>query len=360
MKVIVYNIFGLGHINPTLKLVSSLVRDGSHVIYHSSPERQSLIESSGAEFRNYGSDEYKAADYNPGKNFVLQTLPATLGLLPYLRDEIEREKPDLILYDSMAPWGKVLSQLYQIPSKCLVTTMVLSRNAKQKMFKQNAVEIDELNINAIKKLSKLGARIEFEDVLGAYGKDNLVFSDRSLSQDLEELNPGFFHFIEQPEETNTDFDFQFLNTKNKRKIIAMALGTILPKENPEIFQWYNYATQAFSSDERFLLILATGTEDIKERLGPLASNTFAFTHFPQQEILKHADAIIHHGGMNSTSEALRARVPMLVIPYSADQFTNAEKVEAMGMGLCLHHQTLSAEKLKSSVLSLLFSPNCPT
>jgi UDP:flavonoid glycosyltransferase YjiC (YdhE family) len=127
MKAIVYNIFGLGHINPTLPLIKNLVEVGVEVIYHSSPERRALIESTGALFRNYGRDDYKAADYNPGKNFVLQTIPATLGLLPVLLEEIERERPDFLIYDSMAPWGKALTQITGLPSYCTVTTFALSR-----------------------------------------------------------------------------------------------------------------------------------------------------------------------------------------------------------------------------------------
>ena len=86
------------------------------MIYHSSPERRELIESTGANFCNYGYDSYSASDFNPGKNFVLQTIPAALGLLPFLREEIDREKPDFIFYDSMAPWGHILGLIYQLPA----------------------------------------------------------------------------------------------------------------------------------------------------------------------------------------------------------------------------------------------------
>lgn len=357
MKVIVYNIFGLGHINPTLPLISSLVKAGHSVIYHSSPERQELIESTGAEFRNYGRDEYKAADYNPGTNFVLQTLPATLGLLPFLEQELQTEKPDLIIYDSMAPWGKLLGHIYKIPSVCTVTTLQMSREQKLQMFETHGVKPDALNLQVLRQIrEKYQLELSFDCVLGAYNDCNLVFSIGTLNP-CHELPPQNFHFIGSPvrKEDLTDFPLQMI-TRSPRKVITMALGTLVPDEDPGVIEWYRCLVEAFSSDKRFQVILATGNKKLRDQLGPLAPNIVAFEKIPQLEVLKFTSVFIHHGGMNSMTEGMAAGVPMIVIPHSKDQFTNAEKIVELNIGLTIKPEELSSTRLRKEVLNLMFSP----
>lgn len=355
MKVIIYNIFGLGHINPTLALTKKLIECGHQVIYHSSPERKELIESTGAEFRNYGRDDYKAADYNPGKNFVLQTLPASLGLLPFLEAEINKEKPDLILYDSMAIWGRIISHIHHIPSICLVTTKPLSKEEKQLMFQQHGVMPDELNLSILKKLEENhGLKLDFESVLGAYHDCNLVFAAKELGDGHGEC----FHYMGSPKRTETLDEFPLEQIlKRKRKVITMALGTLLPEEHPSVFEWYKCLLRAFASDERFQIILGTGTEKVLKSLGPLAPNVIARSQIPQLEVLKHTSVFIHHGGMNSLSEGLAAGVPMVIIPHSHDQYVNARKASKLGVAKEIQKELMSEDLIRKEVLDAMFSPS---
>lgn len=53
---------------------------------------------------------------------------------------------------------------------------------------------------------------------------------------------------------------------------------------------------------------------------------------PHSELFPHAAAIVHHGGIGTTAQALRAGRPQLVIPFSADQPDNAERVVRLGVG----------------------------
>ncbi len=358
MKVIIYNIFGLGHINPTLPLVRSLVAKGVQVIYHTSPERKALIESTGAEWRNYGRDDYKAADYNPGKNFVLQTLPAAMGLYPILSEELEKEKPDLILYDSMAPWGRILAHTHRIPSVCLVTTMALSLIEKRKMLMSNAVVIDDLNIEILKKLKNdFQLDLDFECVLGTYHDCNIVFSSKNVNPPLDELKSSHFHFVGGATGLETlQLLHSILPDDKKRKVITMALGTIIPFEDPSVIEWYKTVIRTFSSDRRFHLIVAIPNDEIRLKVGPLSPQVRVVQRIPQQEVLKHTSVFIHHGGMNSVSEGIAAGVPMLVIPHSYDQFTNAARVVELEAGHMIRREELTEQNVREKVLDLMFSP----
>lgn len=53
---------------------------------------------------------------------------------------------------------------------------------------------------------------------------------------------------------------------------------------------------------------------------------------PQLELLERAAAFVTHGGLGSIKEAILARVPMIVIPFAADQPANAKRVEYHKLG----------------------------
>jgi len=81
---------------------------------------------------------------------------------------------------------------------------------------------------------------------------------------------------------------------------------------------------------------------------------------PFKSLLPHGAALVHHGGVGSTAEALRAGIPQLIVPLAFDQFDNAARVELLGAGLCLPHSRLNARRLASKlekIVSSAFIPN---
>jgi len=358
MKAIYYNIFGLGHINPTLPIVRELRQRGIQVIYHTSPERCALVTRAGAEFRNYGRDDYQAADYNPGKNFVLQTIPAAVGLLPFLLEEIEREQPDFLLYDSMAPWGKLLGHITKLPTFCTVTTFALNAHLRQQTFAAHGVQLDGCNLEAMEKIRQQ-YQLEFPllNTLGAYNECNFVFTAQAFNPPLTGMNQAHFHFVgpllNPLPAVGDDFPWKRLVG---RKVITMALGTLLPTEDPSVLEWYRAVLDGLASDDRFMVVLGVGTRAILQGLGKIPRNAVVRLQIPQQQLLPLTDVFISHGGMNSVNESLAAGVPMLVIPHSKDQFVNANRVVELGVGQQLTRAELTPEKIKEGILHLLFSP----
>jgi UDP:flavonoid glycosyltransferase YjiC (YdhE family) len=54
---------------------------------------------------------------------------------------------------------------------------------------------------------------------------------------------------------------------------------------------------------------------------------------PFSELLPRVAALVHHGGIGTTSQALQAGVPQLIMAMSHDQPDNAARVEKLGVGL---------------------------
>ena len=79
-------------------------------------------------------------------------------------------------------------------------------------------------------------------------------------------------------------------------------------------------------------------------------------YLPLNKLLPHAAALVHHGGIGTTAEALRAGIPQLIVPLAYDQFDNAARVQALGAGLTLRHARLSSRALAARLRKLLASP----
>ncbi len=98
--------------------------------------------------------------------------------------------------------------------------------------------------------------------------------------------------------------------------------------------------------------LATGSAD-PAVLGQLPEHWLVREFLPQITILMRSALAISHGGNNSVTEALSFGVPMLLLPFSTDQFAGAAAVEAAGLGEALDPNRASFRQVRSLAEHLL-------
>ena len=92
----------------------------------------------------------------------------------------------------------------------------------------------------------------------------------------------------------------------------------------------------------------------------LPEGIIAVDYAPHAAIFPHAAAIVHHGGMGTTAEALRAGHPMLIVPFNYDQPDNAARVVKMGVGRILDRNLYQASRVLAELKVLLGDPNYAT
>jgi MGT family glycosyltransferase len=85
----------------------------------------------------------------------------------------------------------------------------------------------------------------------------------------------------------------------------------------------------------------------------LADNMIGAEFLPQTSVLPHVDAVITHGGNNTTTECMWFGKPMLVLPVFWDQHDNAQRVHETGYGLRLPTYTFDEDELHRGVDRLL-------
>jgi rhamnosyltransferase subunit B len=79
-------------------------------------------------------------------------------------------------------------------------------------------------------------------------------------------------------------------------------------------------------------VLFTGSSEVRATLpASLPDFVHAVEYAPHAAVFPHAAAIIHHGGIGTSTEALRAGRPMLVVPHGFDQYDNAERLKRLGV-----------------------------
>lgn len=92
-----------------------------------------------------------------------------------------------------------------------------------------------------------------------------------------------------------------------------------------------------------------------EALQNLPPTMVHFQYVPLQRLLPRAAALVHHGGIGTCAQAMRAGVSQLMTPLFFDQFDNAHIVEQLGVGLDLPARDYDAPRAKEILKQMLQS-----
>lgn len=101
------------------------------------------------------------------------------------------------------------------------------------------------------------------------------------------------------------------------------------------------------------ILLSRYADQIPEKL-PDGIRHFDFV--PLSRLLPHAAAVIHHGGIGTSSQALRAGVPQLIRPCAYDQFDNAWHIEKLGVGFGIDREMYTPDTVVEELNILTQSP----
>ena len=101
---------------------------------------------------------------------------------------------------------------------------------------------------------------------------------------------------------------------------------------------------------RRLICLTGFRQQLPQDLPP---NVLWAAYAPLHLLLRRCAALLHHGGIGTVAEGLRAAVPQLVLPFAWDQFDNAFRVQALGAGLTLPAKKATPARLTRELLRLM-------
>ncbi|MBO0983493.1 glycosyltransferase [Rathayibacter sp. SD072] len=98
--------------------------------------------------------------------------------------------------------------------------------------------------------------------------------------------------------------------------------------------------------------LASGATD-RSALGGLPPTWLVRGFLPQVTLLRRAALAITHGGNNSVTESMTAGVPLVVLPFSTDQFAGAAALEDAGVAEVLDPNSAGSGAIAAAARRLL-------
>ena len=335
-----------GHTNPTLNVVRELTARGHRVVYYSYDEFREKIEDAGAEFISCNGNDAqlhltKEEGAKIGTDLALSTrvlVDTTLSLDEPVCRAMERLKPDCIVADSMAVWGKAVAKKLGIPFVCSTTTFAFNKESAKIMphsLKETVSMILSLGkVNAqVKRLRQAGYPVK--SVLDLIGSDEsvpTVVYTSPLFQPSAETFPEHFAFVGpsiRPARSQV--------AKTGEKLVYISMGTV----NNDMLPLYRACVQAVKGT-LWQVILSVGDQVDREELGTLPDNVAVFSSVDQIAVLQKADVFLTHCGMNSASEGLYFGVPLVMLPQTSEQSGVAARAEQLGAGLRLRKTTPDA------------------
>jgi rhamnosyltransferase subunit B len=113
-------------------------------------------------------------------------------------------------------------------------------------------------------------------------------------------------------------------------------------ERRDLRAFFRAAVEACQALARPGLLLTRYPEQLPEHLPARVRHV---PYLPFSQILPRAAALVHHGGIGTTAQALAAGIPQVVVPRHHDQFENASRLVELGVS-----RTLSARQAQAGAL----------
>lgn len=343
-KALYLNIPAHGHVNPSLPLMAELTRRGEEVVYANGDEFRVAAEAVGARFVAYPVvDELKhlmetASAGNLARN-ALRLVQIGEQLLPFITQLIDAEKPDYLIYDSLAGWGQMSAQMRRLPTISTIVTFALTRDAMPPITPGAFVQMMAGFAKVFPDYRKTARSIRQDysirpialtDALMTLADLNIVFTSRAFQPAGERFNDTFRFVGPSIGARPPQADFPFDSLTSDRPLIYISLGTI----NNQNLEFYRQCFHAFG-DYRAQVVLSVGKQTDIAALGAVPENFIVRNFVPQLELLERASVFVTHGGLNSVHEGLLEGVPLVVIPQQVEQAIVAQRVAKTGAGIAL-------------------------
>ncbi len=154
----------------------------------------------------------------------------------------------------------------------------------------------------------------------------------------------------------TPFPFEWLDPE--RRHVLVSLGTINQVVGERFYRAAIEALADLVVDGAPVQAVVVADPEVlgPDALGPVPDNVLVQAFVPQLALLPHIDAVVGHGGHNTTCEALAEGIPLVLAPIRDDQPIVAQQVVDAGAGLRVKFGRVQAPALRAAVEQVLTDP----
>jgi len=372
-KALYISMLGEGHVNPTLGLVTDLVKRGEQIVYYSSNHFQEKIEQTGAIFRPVDQraqeilQEISNLINSQPVEFFLQFLHAMEMITDTIQNEITNETYDYLLYDAQTMVGTWIAHQCKLLSIATWTTFAFSNDPHENMTLTDSDDekgkLERLatlqNFLQLEKIQECKKQLENKYKVPFPGfflsnpgpvDLNIVFTSSYFQRNSEQFDDNYIFVGPSIPDSSHLGDFP-IDELTGKQVIFISMGTIV---NQQLELYQKCFTALKDVDGK--VVLSIGKNTTMEELGDIPDNFIVRHYVPQIDVLRHTNVFISHCGMNSISESLYFEVPLVMLPIVNDQPMIARRVKELGAGVLLDFENLSSEDIKQAVHEVLENP----
>ncbi len=360
-----------GHVNPTINFCRELGDLNVKVYYYTLEKLFSKFDGiknielcnypkEFAEYYDLKNEEYSQNPVKKYRPFSLLNLFYSFAeiLTPYMIEEVEKIKPDLIICDPFSIWGKAVSRYFNIPwinFFCAPVGDFLSLKECPSFIRGilKSLVLDYDQIHNIKKTKrriakKYGINTEkLKDILTPQGKYSIVMTSKEFHPNGDKY-PSNIKFVGPAHVENCIIP-------DDKDTIFISIGTILQSDT-----FWDTCISAIK-DLGYKVVISFGNVEMnKINTKDLHENVIIHKNLSLDEfrcVLKKSVLFISHGGFNSITDSILYKTPLLVCPTTPEQATNGEMIEAYGCGMLYPYKKIEEIKLREKALEIINNPN---
>lgn len=385
MRFLFSSIGSSGDIHPYVGIGQALRQRGHEVAFISQPYFEPTITEAGLEFVPAG-DRFELTEIASRPELMGARLGSVRILQRYMIPQsgpaaaaalrhIDRARPDAVCCHHMA-WGALwAAELRGVPTAagCLSPLIFFSRDDPC-VFKPNGRETGRGIIASLRRRSaRWGCRFFYDRPLNRLRRDlglppqrdQFILTPRRADLALALWSPAFRAPMPDDPENSRICGFVWFDRHRERAQTEEDINRFLDAGDPPIIftlgttavhvagPFYAAAAEAARRLGRRAILLTGRPEYAPPQLPP---GVRAFNYGPFTEILPRGCATVHHGGIGTTAQAIRAGKPTVIVPFAHDQFDNAARAKRLGLSQTIPRTRLTADALAAALQTILDDP----
>lgn len=366
MHIAFVSLGAFGHINPTLALVTELVKKGIRVTYFTTEAFRTIIEPTGAKFvavpswmaendKHNEDGEKKEDDGGVAAAVPFLFLNEAGAYIDTVLDTLKNDKPDAVVHDFAGIAGTIAADNLKVANVMLYTSYPSNDSYSVAAGFENCPPDHPLRKAAAQLAQtyaeKYGCRLlTVKEIFDGLGDFNLVMMQKKLVPNYETFDDSFV-FTGVQIGKRTAFG-SWKAPDNGKPLLYSSLGTAFNN-------WPEYYPILFDAvrDLDINVFAALGSID-PASLKDIPANVEVGQMVPPAGYPVPSVGVHHPRRHGRHRRGHLLRVPMIAIPQMEEQAITARQIEKLGLGCAFPDKNaITSEGLKAAIFKLLIEPS---
>lgn len=342
------------HSNPTLPVISVLVRRGYRVTYVTSESYAARAVALGADVATYQNGPALPPDFKPWLTLRADlNVPNFSGLCPLASWTLEKvapvfesDKPDLIIYDLVSLAGRIAAHRWRVPAVQISPQYAFDPENFESQIKDHQFRewVHRQAREADRFLQAAGV-VADEFMFHREGLNVYTFPKAFQPSGAALTDSTCLYAGRCPAEQPSHGEWH-VGTAQGRPVLLLSASTTYVRD-VEYFKAY---CQALDGTQWHVVIAVSDQFDIAA-LGRLPKNFEIVRGISLVKVLPYASLFVFQGGTTSATEAVYHGVPQIAVTcgFAELEWCADTNITRLGLGVHLKKEDFSVDNIKGAV-----------